>query len=131
MLGSPIRCQYTCVVSGLQNQWNMHWLSVRKCMPSGLDSIKYSSSHNTVDPIHAFYLIIVYSQESARTAKCENLFTSYSLWIVIHPPRLRRHFFQTHIINIDAPYSVEMNGERHTNSKMAHCHGTQYIIAVQ
>jgi hypothetical protein len=47
-LDLPIRRQYARDVSRPQNQWNMHWLSAGKCMPSGSDSIKCLVSHSTV-----------------------------------------------------------------------------------
>jgi hypothetical protein len=51
------------------------------------------------------------------------------LW-VIHCTSLS-FFPNTLIINTDAPFRVEVVGERHTDSKTAYRHGTQYPIAVQ
>jgi hypothetical protein len=35
------------------------------------------------------------------------------------------------IINTDTPLRAKVDGEKYPDGKMAHSHGTQYIIAVQ
>jgi hypothetical protein len=62
---------------------------------------------------------------------CKSLLAGYSLWIVGDTSRSTlSSFFPNTLINIDASFRVVMDNERHTDSKMAHRHGTQYFTAV-
>jgi hypothetical protein len=67
------------------------------------------------------------------TAECKNLLTSYSLWVVgdtFHSAP-SSFFSNTLVINTDASFRVEVDGEGHSSGKTAHCYGMQYIIIVQ